>query len=220
MNYLQRLFNGHDYIKYKKGFNMFLKRLSYIAIPVILLLSGCTNKAPSPQSGVNYSDNSGERWAKETNINSISESNISSEDLMAQEKQVRIPFPIEEYSKLSKKGRGTVNGKIYLDNNYGTKIYGKNTRLYLNPVTSYSKQWYEQSYLAGNKLTKADKRLYNYLKFTTSDDNGNFSFYGIATGEYYLIGSVNYDNRKLRITSKIYVTRGKVLNINLTRETN
>ena len=199
---------------------MFLKRLSYIAIPVILLLSGCTNKAPSPQSGVNYSDNSGERWAKETNINSISESNISSEDLMAQEKQVRIPFPIEEYSKLSKKGRGTVNGKIYLDNNYGTKIYGKNTRLYLNPVTSYSKQWYEQSYLAGNKLTKADKRLYNYLKFTTSDDNGNFSFYGIATGEYYLIGSVNYDNRKLRITSKIYVTRGKVLNINLTRETN
>jgi hypothetical protein len=199
---------------------MFLKKLLYISMPVILLLSGCTNKTPSPNGAINYEDNSGKKWAEQTNVTSINESNISSEDLMTQDKQVRIPFPIQEYSQLSKKGRATVKGKIYLDNNYGDKIYGKNTRLYLNPVTSYSKQWYEQSYLGGYKLTKADKRLYNYLKFTTSDANGNFSFYGIASGSYYLIGSVNYNNRKLRITSEIEVTRGKVVNINLTRETN
>jgi len=201
---------------------MFLKKLLYISMPVILLLSGCANKTPFPHHGteVNNKDNSGKRWADETNINSVNESNISSKDLMSQDKQVRISFPVQEYSKLSKKGRATVKGRIYLDNNYGNKIYGKNTRLYLNPVTSYSKQWYEQSYLGGHKLTKADKRLYNYLKFTTSDANGNFSFYGIASGSYYLIGSVNYDNRKLRITSQIDVTRGKVININLTRETN
>lgn len=205
---------------------MFLKRLLFISTPILILLSGCTNNKvlPSPQGEavvvVNQENNSGKIWAKQTNINNADESNVSSKDLISKDKQIRIPFPIKEYHKLSKKGRATVKGKIYLDNNYGKKVYAKNTRLYLNPVTSYSKQWYEQSYLGGNKLTKADKRLYNYLKFTTSDENGNFSFYGIPSGEYYLIGSVNHNNRKLRITSQINVQRGKTININLTRETN
>ena len=125
---------------------MLLKRLLYITIPAILVLSGCTaNKIPSPKEKdvvvikAEEKKNIGKKWADKTNIKSVTESNVSSENVMSKNKQVRIPFPNKEYSKLSKKGRATVKGKIYLDNNYGTKIYGKNTRLYLNPVTSYSK---------------------------------------------------------------------------------
>jgi len=63
----------------------------------------------------------------------------------------------------------------------GQNVYGKNTRLYLNPVTSYSKQWYQESYISGKKLSKADPRLYNYLRFTASDSNGKFSFFEIPS---------------------------------------
>jgi hypothetical protein len=103
----------------------------------------------------------------------------------------RIAFPVEEYARLQKRGRSTVSGKIYLENsNSSEKIFGKKVKLYLNPVTSYSEQWYKESYLGGNKLTKADKRLYNYLKFTMSNESGSYNFFGVPRGEYYLVGTV------------------------------
>jgi len=103
----------------------------------------------------------------------------------------RMPFPVEEYKRLRKRGRSTVSGMIYLENsNSAEKIAGKKVKLYLNPVTSYSEQWYQESYLGGNKLSKADTRLYNYLKFTMSNESGNYNFFGVPRGDYYLVGTV------------------------------
>jgi len=102
----------------------------------------------------------------------------------------RIAFPKSEYSRLSKNGSGTVKGSIYVSDAYGRRVYGKQTRLYLNPVTSYSKQWYSESYIGGYKMAKADKRLFNYLKFTASNTRGKFAFYGVPSGSYYVIGVV------------------------------
>jgi len=103
----------------------------------------------------------------------------------------RMPFPVEEYKHIKKIGRSTVSGKVYIVNNHTEEtILGKKIKLYLNPITSYSKQWYSESYLGGYKMSPVDKRLYNYLKFTNSDDSGNFDFFGVAPGNYYLIGSM------------------------------
>jgi len=124
----------------------------------------------------------------------------------------RIPFPENEYKSLATTGSATVKGKIYIVTAGGNKVYGKNTRLYLNPVTSYSTQWYNESYLGGAKMSKVDTRLFNYLKFTTSDSNGNFEFLNVPSGSYYLIGVVKcgtacgYDKvKKIRIAKKISV---------------
>ncbi len=136
----------------------------------------------------------------------------------------RIPFPINEYKRLSQVGEGTVKGKIYLTDSYGNKILGKQTRLYLNPVTSYSKQWYQESYIGGKKMSKADPRLFNYLKFTTSDSNGNFSFYGVPSGKYYLIGVVRcgqecgYDSPiNIRIAKEIEIDDKETINVDLSK---
>ena len=110
--------------------------------------------------------------------------------LMQDGRVPRIPFPVEEYMHLRRMGKGTIKGRIYLEDGMGTKIYGRNTRLYLNPKTSYSDQWYEESYLGGHKMQKADDRLFDYLRFTSSDTQGNFAFYGVPSGSYYLIGTV------------------------------
>lgn len=103
----------------------------------------------------------------------------------------RMPFPVGEYNRLSKRGRSTVSGTIYLENsNSSQKVMGKKVKLYLNPVTSYSEQWYQESYLGGYKMSKTDKRIYNYLKFTMSNTSGKFNFFGVPRGDYYLVGTV------------------------------
>ena len=103
----------------------------------------------------------------------------------------RMAFPLGEYNRLKKRGRSTVSGSIYLENsNSSEQVMGKKVKLYLNPVTSYSEQWYQESYLGGNKLTKTDKRIYNYLKFTMSNGSGKFNFFGVPRGDYYLVGTV------------------------------
>jgi len=137
----------------------------------------------------------------------------------------RIPFPVEEYSHVKKRGRSTVSGTIYLENSDTyEKIRGKKIKLWLNPVTSYSRQWYEESYLNGYKLSKTDKRLYNYLKFTYSDSSGKFDFYGVPTGEYYLTGSISCANecgfsgmKSIRLVKEISVGRG-VTHVDLTKQ--
>lgn len=124
----------------------------------------------------------------------------------------RIPFPEKEYKKLSSRGQSAVYGKIALQTKNGRRVVGSNARLYLNPYTSYSKQWFNENYMSGNKMNSADDRLYQYLRFATANDDGNFIFKNIPKGKYYLVGSVmcgrecGFDNIKnIRIVSEISV---------------
>ena len=139
----------------------------------------------------------------------------------------RVTFPTAEYANLPRTGTATIQGQLYVISPNGQKVFGKNTRLYLNPVTSYSQQWYNVSYKGGKKLSKADSRLYNYLRFTVSDAEGNFSFYGVPAGRYYLIGMVKckeecgYDKtRNIRIAKEISVSNGASVNIDLSKYAN
>jgi len=129
----------------------------------------------------------------------------------------RMSFPAGEYARLRKRGRSTVAGTIYLENsNSGEKIMGKKVKLWLNPVTSYSNQWYQEDYLGGYKLSKIDKRIYNYMKLEYSNANGKFTFSGIPRGDYYLVGSVacteacglSKKNKKIRLVQRISVGSG------------
>ncbi len=138
------------------------------------------------------------------------------------EKVPRIPFPVDEYARLHRMGKGTVKGQIYLSDGYDRKVFGKGTRLYLNPRTSYSDQWYRESYIGGHKMQKADDRLFNYLRFTSSDQNGNFAFYGVPSGSYYMIGTVTcgaecgYDRPKqVRIATLVTIRGNQVINKDL-----
>ncbi len=145
--------------------------------------------------------------------------------VQTQELVARIPFPVDEYKKLPKSGNSTVRGTLYVVNAQGERIVGKRTRLYLNPVTSYSRQWYKESYLAGRKMGKADSRLFNYLRFSTSDTNGHFNFYNVPAGRYYLIGVVRCGQEcgyntihNIRVTKEISVGKKDLVIIDLNKQ--
>lgn len=166
---------------------------------------------------------------KNPNLGTIIGEDSGSENLIQEEPAPiknsvieRMAFPVSEYNRIRKIGRSTVSGSIYVENSDSSeKIMGKKVKLYLNPVTSYSRQWYQQSYLGGYKMSKSDKRLYNYLKYTVSNTNGKFNFFGVASGRYYLVGTVTCaqecgfsKKRTLRLVREVSVGKG-VTKVNL-----
>jgi len=203
---------------------------------MLFLFSGCVQRElvlDEPQ--VRHSQDN--TWANETNV----EENIDTSDLdtdeinttvsetmitedMPVEKMERVTFPTAEYNRLARSGKGTVKGNIYVKDAYDKRVVGAGTRLYLNPVTSYSKQWYKESYIGGYKMEKADDRLFNYLRFTASNAEGGFAFYGVPTGSYYLIGTVKcaeecgYSTPKsIRIATQVSIQGNQVIQRDLSR---
>ena len=206
--------------------------LLLILYVMLLLFTGCIErKVPISQ---NDSRKSGlNNWGDETNVNDVDisdlDENLTESETMITEdagvqKMARIPFPTSEYYRLARTGKGTVKGSIYVQDLYGEKVMGAGTRLYLNPATSYSDQWYRESYIGGKKMEKADDRLFNYLRFTAANSDGDFAFYGVPSGSYYLIGTVKcgtacgYDTLKnIRIATKVSVYGNKIVEKDLTR---
>ena len=204
---------------------------------MLLTFSGCSKRElviPQGSGGDIATTSSDNTWANETNVeenvdisdidNSSIEENASSIEKQTNVKMERIPFPVSEYKHLARTGKGTVKGRIYLKDAYEKAIPGRSTRLYLNPITSYSKQWYNESYLGGYKMQKADNRLFNYLRFTASDNEGKFAFYGVPSGRYYLIGTVKCGSecgysvpKSVRIATQVSVVGNQVVEKNLTR---
>lgn len=187
------------------------------------LFTGCVSRDIPliPQQHVNpYNVN-------DVDLSDLDENLTESEMMMTEEgeeKMARIEFPTSEYYSLPRSGRGTIKGSIYVTDLYDSRVFGASTRLYLNPVTSYSKQWYIESYLGGARMQKADARLFNYLKFTAADSSGNFAFYGVPSGSYYLIGTVKcgtrcgYESEKsIRIATRVSVQGNQIIKKDLTR---
>jgi len=193
---------------------------------MLLLFTGCVQRELVVSSTQNA-------WGDERNEEDIDtwdlDSNLTEEETMiteemADQKMERIAFPVSEYNRLARTGRGTVKGSIYVQDAYDKRVMGSGTRLYLNPVTSYSRQWYSESYIGGYKMEKADSRLFNYLRFTASNSNGKFAFYGVPSGSYYLIGTVKcgsecgYDTPKnIRIATQVRVVGNQIVEKDLTR---
>jgi len=114
-------------------------------------------------------------------INSFGDLVVFGDEIRAeQEGTPRMEFPIDEYRSLPSAGTGTISGRV----SCGEK--GKHYRMYLNPITSYSEEWYQTSFIEGNKLSPANQRLFEYLRFSTSTKKGVFNFYGVPPGEFYL----------------------------------
>jgi len=206
------------------------------SIAVLFLFSGCVNREiVLNEPEVRQSQDN--TWANETNVEeNVDTSDLDKEDTVAAEsetvitedapieKMERVTFPVSEYNRLARTGKGTVKGTIYVRDAYDKRILGSGTRLYLNPVTSYSKQWYKESYIGGYKMEKADNRLFNYLRFTASDNEGRFAFYGVPTGNYYLIGTVKCGSecgystpKSIRIATQVSVTGNQVVERDLSR---
>lgn len=210
---------------------MYKKVVVFVSVfSMLWIFSGCTpGTVPGPQGTSQKTPN----WGDESSPDDVDiddlEENLTEErttitEEMPDEKHPRIAFPVSEYNRLARTGKGTIEGAIYVKNLYDEKVTGSGTRLYLNPATSYSDQWYRDSYIGGRKLEKADARIYNYIRFTAANNNGKFAFYGVPSGSYYLIGTVKCgtecgfeSTKSIRIAKKVSVYGNQVVQQDLTK---
>ena len=171
----------------------------FSVLSMLIALNGCGHYELPFLTGDRTSNSSSNSTVNVDGVND----DVSSENIIIK----RISFPADEYRQLKTSGDATVKGTISILYN-GREIPGKQTKLYLNPVTSYSNQWYRESYLGGHSMGKSDPRLFNYLKFTASNAAGQFAFYGIPAGRYYVVGTVTCaecGGKNIRISRKISV---------------
>ena len=139
----------------------------------------------------------------------------------------RITFPVSEYNSLNREGTGIVNGQAFLKTRGGDVKTAAGEDVLLNPVTSYSNQWYEVAYIRNAPLTDLDPRLHDYIYKTIADGDGRFTFKNVPPGEYYLTTKVSweapvgYKGALVRqggyISKKITVVNDETIEIILTR---
>ena len=107
--------------------------------------------------------------------------------------QPRMLFPSAEYQALTRTGTGIVRGQAFLKTRGGDVKVSAGNAVILNPVTSYSMEWYEKSYVHGIPLVQADPRLSDYLRMQTADGSGRFTFKDVPPGEYFVTTRVMWD---------------------------
>lgn len=105
----------------------------------------------------------------------------------------RIPFPSSEYAQLFSTGTATITGQAFLKTRGGTVKYAAGNEVFLNPVTTYSTQWYNNAYLHSRPMTPVDSRINQYIFSTIADGEGKFTFLNISEGDYYLSTSVFWE---------------------------
>ncbi len=140
----------------------------------------------------------------------------------------RIPFPESELAAIKLKGDKTLKGKVFLIDQLEEEQIGADFEVTLEPVSSYSDQWYEVVYLNEKSLKKADPRYENYVMKAVADKEGMYALKDVAPGNYYLTTpfmwsgitcSANIVKTKVWISKKISVKPGDTaLDVPLTKE--
>lgn len=105
----------------------------------------------------------------------------------------RITFPEHEYQGLVKSGTAIVKGQAFLKTRGGDVKMAAGNEIILNPVTSYSNEWYEKEYIQGKPLVEADSRLWKYVIKTVADGSGRFTFKNVPAGQYYVTTRVTWE---------------------------
>ena len=108
----------------------------------------------------------------------------------------RIPFPEAEYSALRTDGNGAISGQVYIEAKGGERVVKQGAKVVLNPVTSYSRQWYETTAVMKHHLAPPDAKILVYIKETVTDAEGRFEMRDIPAGEYFLSSGVVWESPK------------------------
>ena len=139
----------------------------------------------------------------------------------------RIPFPEAEYAALPIIGSGTatVTGQAFLKTRGGDVKTAAGNSVLLNPVTSYSRQWFETEYIGGKPLADYDPRLEQFMVAKIVDAQGNFTFKNVPAGDYYVTTGVFWEapttnglkRQGATLSQQVHVSDGQTVEIILTK---
>jgi hypothetical protein len=104
-----------------------------------------------------------------------------------------VSFNSAEYAPYDRPGTGVIFGQVFLRTQAGEVRYGAGSEVYLDPVTSYSTEWWTRAVVGGRHLEPADAKALAYRKTSVADGEGRFVFPDLPAGEYYVVSSVFWE---------------------------
>ena len=96
-------------------------------------------------------------------------------------------FVESEYAAYDRPGTAKIAGQAFIRTRKGDVKYGAGEWVVLNPVTSYSKEWFDVAVLSGQKMSPVDARIGRYQQKTLADGEGHFKFLHVPAGHYYIV---------------------------------
>jgi len=120
--------------------------------------------------------------------------------------QKQVPmFDWNEYARFARQGDGHIQGFVCVRTEHGGMVLGSDMYVYLNPVTTLSKDWFERV-VRPNSWAKSGGPDSNsgvspgghsaeFLKVVTSDKNGWFEFRNLPPGEYLITCPMEWNCR-------------------------
>lgn len=96
-------------------------------------------------------------------------------------------FTESEYAPYDRPGTAKIVGQAFIRTHRGDVKYGAGEWVVLNPVTSYSKEWFEVAVLQGETMSPVDPRIGRYQQKELADGEGRFKFSRVAAGSYYIV---------------------------------
>ena len=183
-----------------RDFKMTQKRLSYLHFVIqkdyeeALMACGCAPDRPCPRL-----------------IEGIRRQHLHKP--MPREAKKRIPFPEEEYISYAKPGNFILAGNVCKKLPKGL-ICPKDVYVFVNPVTSYSKEWYHRHWIGREILEEPDRRAWWFHRSGKADAQGRFVLTHLPNGVYYVGAEMcaksaeNPHDRKctpLRLAAKVHV---------------
>jgi len=103
-------------------------------------------------------------------------------------------FNQEEYTSYGGFGTGIIYGEAFLTTGVGdVKKAAAGNKVFLNPVTTYSTEWFERHIIGGQLLREPDPRTFRYRHETVTDSDGRFAFENLTLGDYYLACAISWE---------------------------
>ncbi|MCC7012976.1 MAG: hypothetical protein IT454_10470 [Planctomycetes bacterium] len=105
----------------------------------------------------------------------------------------RAVFIESEYVPYAETGTGRIEGQAFIKTRGGDVKYCAGNTVWLNPVTTYSTEWYSRGVVGGENLESADPRVNPYRRETVGDGEGRFVFENLPAGEYFIACTIRWE---------------------------
>jgi hypothetical protein len=103
-------------------------------------------------------------------------------------------FDPGEYAAYAGPGTASVEGQVSFATPDAVKSGRSGCReVWLDPVTTYSSEWFEREILNNESLSNADSRALTYRRTVQPDGTGFFRFERLPAGSYFIACRVQFD---------------------------
>jgi hypothetical protein len=112
---------------------------------------------------------------------------------LAQPQPRQAKFNLNEYLPYGGTGTAGIYGEAFLTTPGGNVKKAMGNKVYLNPVTTYSTEWFQREVLGGQLTAEGDPRAAPYLHEAVVASDGKFEFENLPAGDYYIACPISWE---------------------------